>query len=164
LGNDVGVKNIANAFDKFKHQHKLFAGQQKEEEFNKTFSVIKRTNFEVPLARRTTLTMAQPASKRISAAPEVPRPKLRRFTTVAGVDIKFNKDVSGLGSFGSNKTAKDSVGLSLKPLQSFGLANIDERSSMNSSEAESQNDLRAGGNGLSELADVFSGQQQEQRS
>ena len=87
---------------------------------------------------------------------------LRRFTTVA--DIKFNKDVSGLGSFDSHKAAKNSIGLSLKPLQSSqynnGLANIDERASMNSSEAGSQNDRRAGGNVLSDLAEVFSGYQE----
>lgn len=55
LGNDVGMKNIANVFDKFKHQHNLFDAQQKEEEFSKTYSYVKRKNFEVPLERRTTM-------------------------------------------------------------------------------------------------------------
>ena len=31
LGHDVGMKNIATVFDKFKHQHRLFEGQQKDE-------------------------------------------------------------------------------------------------------------------------------------
>jgi len=41
--------------------------------------------------------------------------------------------------------------LNIKPLQSYGLANIDERSSMNSSEADNQNNTRAGDLGLSAL-------------
>jgi len=90
------MKNIANVFDKFKHQHKLFDGQQKEEEFNKTFSWIKRKNFEVPLERRTTMSFNSPPLNQPTSAANFSNsltntmttaPKLRRFTTDAAMDL-----------------------------------------------------------------------------
>jgi hypothetical protein len=49
-----------------------------------------------------------------SAAPDLVQPKLRRFTTDAGIDIQFKKDVAGLTNFDLKTTAK--LSLNIEPL------------------------------------------------